>query len=117
MPDATQPEIKRVNLASTVLTLKTIGINDVINFDYLDRPDLLAIELALKELYYLSAISSRGELEPLGKLLSKFPLEPTYAKALLASHFMGCENLMVRLVSVLSTENVWAPASRHDENA
>jgi HrpA-like RNA helicase len=27
-------------------------------------------------------------LEPLGKLLSRFPLEPTYAKALLASHSM-----------------------------
>jgi HrpA-like RNA helicase len=40
MPDMTVPEIKRVNLASTVLTLKNIGINDVINFDYLDSPDL-----------------------------------------------------------------------------
>lgn len=117
MPDATQPEIKRVNLASTVLTLKTIGINDVINFDYLDRPDIPSLELALKQLYYLSAITSRGELEPLGKLLSRFPLEPTYAKALLASHFLWCENIMVTLVSVLSTENVWVPASRHDENA
>ena len=56
-------------------------------------------------------------MEPLGKLLSRFPLEPTYAKALLASHYMKCENLMVMLVSVLSAENVWAPASRHDENA
>ena len=39
----TVPEIKRVNLASTVLTLKNIGINDVINFDYLDRPDIESI--------------------------------------------------------------------------
>ena len=48
MPDMTVPEIKRVNLASTVLTLKNIGINDVINFDYLDKPDLSNIQLALK---------------------------------------------------------------------
>jgi HrpA-like RNA helicase len=51
MPDMTVPEIKRVNLASTVLTLKNIGINDVLNFDYLDTPDLNSIQLALKQLY------------------------------------------------------------------
>ncbi len=43
MPDMTVPEIKRVNLASTVLTLKNLGINDVLNFDYLDAPDLNAL--------------------------------------------------------------------------
>jgi HrpA-like RNA helicase len=48
MPDMTVPEIKRVNLASTVLTLKNIGLKDVINFDYLDTPDLLSLQLALK---------------------------------------------------------------------
>jgi len=43
MPDMTVPEIRRVNLASTVLTLKNLGINDVLNFDYLDAPDLNAL--------------------------------------------------------------------------
>jgi HrpA-like RNA helicase len=39
MPDMTVPEIKRVNLSSTILTLKSLGIMDVLDFDYLDRPD------------------------------------------------------------------------------
>jgi HrpA-like RNA helicase len=39
MPDMTVPEIKRVNLSSTILTLKSLGIIDVVDFDYLDRPD------------------------------------------------------------------------------
>ena len=43
MPDMTVPEIRRVNLASTVLTLKNLGINDVLNFDYLEAPDLNAL--------------------------------------------------------------------------
>jgi len=38
MLNATVPEIERVNLTSTVLTLKNIGIKDVIGFDYLDKP-------------------------------------------------------------------------------
>ena len=39
MPDATVPEIRRVNLTSTVLSLKSMGIQDVITFDYMDAPD------------------------------------------------------------------------------
>lgn len=70
MPDSTVPEIKRVNLTSTVLTLKSMGISDVIDFDYLDRPDLDAIEEALKMLFYLEAIDERGELTRLGESLS-----------------------------------------------
>lgn len=92
MADMTIPEIKRVNLASTVLTLKNIGINDVINFDYLDRPDLGCIQHALKQLFYLKAIKETGELEYLGIELSKFPLEPTFGKSLLASYYLHCEN-------------------------
>lgn len=56
MPDSTVPEIKRVNLTSTTLTLKSMGIADVIEFDYLDRPDIQSLEEALKMLYYLEAI-------------------------------------------------------------
>lgn len=51
MPNSTVPEIKRVNLSSTLLTLKNLGIDDVLNFDYLDPPDLEQILVALKTLY------------------------------------------------------------------
>jgi len=60
MPNSTVPEIKRSNLTSTVLTLKNLGINDVINFDYLDPPDKDHLEFGLKQLYYLKAISKDG---------------------------------------------------------
>ena len=42
------PEIKRVNLTSTVLSLKSMGIEDILGFDFLDMPDLEALEHALK---------------------------------------------------------------------
>ena len=33
------PEILRVNLTSTVLTLKSLGIDDVLGFEYMDKPN------------------------------------------------------------------------------
>ena len=32
------PEIQRTNLGNVVLTLKTMGINNLVNFDYMDPP-------------------------------------------------------------------------------
>ena len=32
------PEIQRTNLASTVLSLKAMGVNDLITFDFMDPP-------------------------------------------------------------------------------
>lgn len=36
------PEIQRTNLASTVLQLKAMGINDLLSFDFMDPPPLQA---------------------------------------------------------------------------
>ena len=38
LDDATVPEIKRCNLSSVVLQLKALGIDDVIGFDFMDKP-------------------------------------------------------------------------------
>ena len=70
MPNSTLPEIKRVNLTSTVLTLKSMNIDDILGFDFLDRPDQDSLEYALKQLYLLEAIDDKGRLRTLGKHLS-----------------------------------------------
>ena len=36
MMDETVPEIRRINLANTVLYLKALGIQDILGFDFLD---------------------------------------------------------------------------------
>lgn len=43
MKDCTIPEILRVNLASVVLDLKDMGFDDVVNFDFMEKPDNDAI--------------------------------------------------------------------------
>ena len=70
LPNSTLPEIKRVNLTSTVLTLKSMSIDDVLGFDFLDRPDQSALEHALKQLFLLEAIDDCGRLRTLGRHLS-----------------------------------------------
>ena len=39
MIDSTIPEILRVNLTGSILTLKNLGIDNISEFDFLDKPD------------------------------------------------------------------------------
>ena len=72
----TQPEILRSNLANTVLTLVKAGINDVVQFDYIDRPSPEALLRAIELLDYLVALEADGNLTPMGSMMSEFPLDP-----------------------------------------
>ena len=67
MPDNTVPEIQRTNLGNVVLMLKSLGINDLVNFDFMDPPPAESLLRALEQLYALGALNDRGELTKLGR--------------------------------------------------
>ena len=56
LKEMTTPEIQRCNLASVILQLMALGVADVLNFDFLDRPQQDAIENALEQLVVLGAL-------------------------------------------------------------
>ena len=56
------PEIQRTNLANTVLLLKAMGINDLINFDFMDPPPIQTLISAMEQLYTLGALDDEGLL-------------------------------------------------------
>ena len=45
-----------------VLLLKSLGINDLIHFDYMDPPPAETLMIALEQLYALGALNHLGEL-------------------------------------------------------
>ena len=44
------PEIQRINLGMTVLTMKAMGINDLLAFDFMDPPPPATLISALEQL-------------------------------------------------------------------
>ena len=115
MSKASIPEILRVNLASTILTLKSMGIDNIVDFDFMEKPEKESILEALKQLYYLQAIDQDGRITRLGIEISKFPLDCTYSRCLIASHFFNIKEEMNTLVSLISCENVWFNVNKYDE--
>lgn len=63
----TLPEIQRSNLRSVMLQLKAMGIDDVLNFDFLDPPPRDAVLRSLLMLLSLGALDSKGQLTESGK--------------------------------------------------
>ncbi|KAJ4383180.1 hypothetical protein N0V86_001222 [Didymella sp. IMI 355093] len=98
----TEPEILRCDLDGPMLTLKTMGINDLLNFDFIDPPSTTAIAASLEHLYALGYIDSAGKVTKIGRRASELPLDPKLGKALLAADKYGCVEEMVTLVSMVS---------------
>jgi hypothetical protein len=68
LDDNTVPEIQRTNMGNVVLMLKSLGINDLLHFDFMDKPPAETLMRALEQLYALGALNDRGELTKLGTL-------------------------------------------------
>ncbi|XP_057375504.1 ATP-dependent RNA helicase DHX8-like [Daphnia carinata] len=101
------PEIQRTNLASTVLQLKAMGINDLLNFDFMDAPPVESLIMALEQLHSLSALDDEGLLTRLGRRMAEFPLEPSLSKMLIMSVHLMCSDEILTVVSMLSVQNVF----------
>ncbi|CDU25540.1 probable ATP dependent RNA helicase [Sporisorium scitamineum] len=101
------PDIQRQNLASTILALKAMGINDLVNFDFMDPPPAQTLLTALESLYALSALDDEGLLTRLGRKMADFPMEPMMSKMLIASVDLGCSEEMLSIVAMLSVQNVF----------
>jgi ATP-dependent helicase HrpB len=88
------PEIKRLDLAEVVLTLKASGVEDLRKFRWLEAPNEAALRQAEDLLLDLGALaqSSSGfpSIAELGRRMLAFPLHPRYARMLLAAQEFGC---------------------------
>ncbi|KAK6921901.1 DEAD-box helicase, OB fold [Dillenia turbinata] len=62
LADSTVPEIKRCNLSNVILQLKALGVDDVIGFDFMERPSRMAIVKSLEELFLLGALTDEYKL-------------------------------------------------------
>ena len=101
----TPPEVLRSSLAGVILTMLDLGLGDIDAFPFLDPPRPAMINEGLKELLELGAIrrGSRSgnrlaetgnrlkdahasiELTGIGKKLAKIPIEPRFARMLVAA--------------------------------
>ncbi|CAN8284260.1 unnamed protein product [Cochlearia groenlandica] len=101
----TNPEMLRSNLANTLLTLKKLGVENLVKFDFMDPPAPETFSRALEDLYYLGALDDECNLTKTGEMMSEFPLDPQMSKMLIASPRFNCSNEILSLSAMLSVPN------------
>lgn len=102
MEESTTPEIQRTNLNGVVLLLKSLGINELLDFEFMDPPPTETLIGALNQLFALQALNHQGELTKMGRQMAEFPADPMLAKAILAADKLGCVEEVLSIVSMLS---------------
>ncbi|MFD5226737.1 ATP-dependent RNA helicase HrpA [Microbacterium sp. NPDC058342] len=126
-PEFTEPEILRTSLASVVLQMLSLGFGDITEFPFLTPPDSRGVKAALDLLTEIGAVDiARGaqpRLTRIGREISRMPMDPRFARMLVAGASAGSGVLhdVMPIVAGLSIQDVRerpsadAPQSVRDE--
>lgn len=107
-PPQELPEVRRLDLAEVVLTLKASGIDDVFGFPWLEKPDPRALERAELLLADLGALERRGQgwtISDMGRRMLRFPMHPRYARMFLAAQDRGCVRAVALMAALTQGRN------------
>src|SRR3954470_2950843 len=99
------PEVKRLDLAEVVLTLKASGVDDIAAFRWLESPESQALARAEQLLADLGALSANG-ITPLGRRMLAFPVHPRYARMLLAAQEYQCVPAIALIAALTQGRNL-----------
>mmetsp|Transcript_12823 Transcript_12823/g.27653 ORF Transcript_12823/g.27653 Transcript_12823/m.27653 type:complete len:720 (+) Transcript_12823:96-2255(+) len=107
LQETTYPEILRSKMSNVVLTLKKLGIDDLVHFDFMDPPAPETLMRALEVLNYLGALDDEGDMTDLGRQMAELPLDPQLSKMLLCSPDYNCSEEIVNIVASMSVPQVF----------
>ena len=111
-PEFTDPEILRTNLASVILQMTALGLDDIEAFPFVDAPDKRHIQDGIKLLEELGAFEmvhtkagEKRQLTAVGRQLSQLPVDPRLAKMLLSAVSQGALYEVMIIVAALSIQD------------
>ena len=109
------PEVKRLDLAEVVLTLKASGVEEIGNFRWLEPPEPQALARAEQLLVDLGALANPGSarethallgITELGQRMLAFPVHPRYARMLLAAQQYRCVSAVALIAALTQGRNL-----------
>ncbi len=101
----TEPEILRTNLASVILQMEVLKLGNVEDFPFVQSPDGRLINDGYRLLLELNAVDGKRKLTPLGRQLARFPVDPRFARMLIAAKAESCLSEVLTIVSALSVQD------------
>lgn len=108
-PEFTEPEILRTGLASVILQMLSLGLGEISDFPFLTPPDKRDIRDGLALLEELGAVRTKQSpprITKIGRELSRLPIEPRFARMVIASREHDVTAQVVAIVAGLTVQDV-----------
>lgn len=80
MPLSTPPEITRTDMTTPILQLKSLGIDDLMKFEWVSSPPAETVLRALEGLHAAGMIDDTGRLTLMGEQVAECPVEVGIAR-------------------------------------
>jgi len=99
------PEIKRADLAQTILELKALGVGNLAQYNWFEPPSKNSIDSALQLLFRIGALDApceTGTLTQIGKEMKDMSLHPRISRFLIACRDNGCLDKGYILAALIS---------------
>jgi len=113
-PDYDAPEIRRADLAETVLELCAAGVTDLDGFGWLERPPAAAIAAAEALLARLGAIDAARRVTDTGRRMLRFPAHPRLSRMIVEAERRGVSAEGCALAALVGEREIGGPGSRRD---
>ncbi len=104
-PPFTDPEILRSSLASVILRMKALRLDDVEAFPFVDPPTGRAVADGYQILQELGALDAGNRLTPVGQSLARLPVDPRVGRMILAAREQQCLAEILVIASALSVQD------------
>ncbi len=100
------PEIRRLDLAETALSLHASGVTDLSTFPFFEAPPAAALEAAEALLHRLGAVDPAGKVTELGQKLLRFPVHPRQARLMIEAERRGAAAEGALLAALLGERDI-----------
>ncbi|MBK1791684.1 ATP-dependent RNA helicase HrpA [Persicirhabdus sediminis] len=110
----TDPEIRRSALSGVILRMMALKLPEITEFPFIDPPTAKHVSEGYRTLREVGAIGETHQLTPLGRDLSRLPVDPRLGRMLLEGYREDCLAEMLVIVSGLS---IMDPRERPAEKA
>ncbi|CRK91123.1 CLUMA_CG004811, isoform A [Clunio marinus] len=109
LPIVKPPEMRRTDLSMTILSLKALGIDNILRFNFPSPPPAKNMLASIELLHAYGALDGEGQLNsPDGYMMAEMPLNPALSKMLLASCDLGCSDEILSIVAMMQVQQFFS---------
>ncbi|MCB1560506.1 MAG: ATP-dependent RNA helicase HrpA, partial [Xanthomonadales bacterium] len=104
-PEFTDPEILRASLGGVILRMLNLGLGDIDDFPFVERPTDRAIADGWQQLTELGAVDAQRKLTAIGRQMAKLPIDVKLSRMLIAAKNDGCLEELLVIAAFLSIQD------------